>query len=84
MPQLTGGGFPGQGLEGRVNYIFRTRNIYRHFFVFLYDNYESIEKTKEDMKSIKITDLNGENVIDFRIRVPALAELMDKTGACDF
>ena len=39
-----------------------------------------MEKTKEDLKSIKIADFNGENVIDCSIRVLALAGLMDSTG----
>ena len=79
--QLTGGGFTGQGSEGSVNYNFRNIHIYCHFFVCFYDYYESIEKTKEELKSIKLTDLNGENVIDCSVEVLALAERLDSVGA---
>ena len=49
-------------------------------FVYFYEWYEAMEQNKEYLKTIKFTDINGKNVIDFITRVLALDERLDSVG----
>ena len=52
-------------------------------FVCFSDSHEFMEHTKEDMKEIKGTNFNGENVIDCSKNVLALTECMYIMGLFD-
>ena len=45
------------------------------------DSYEALEETKKQLKSLKLSDFPGENVVDCCARILMLAEQLDSAGA---